>query len=347
MTRYFITGAQGFVGRYLISHILTSVPDDDILGIGRSPRRDKTFTHSVRWGMRSPSAPLPAELRDVDEKRYRYISADIHERARITALLREFRPDIILHMASGLRDDMPSSLLKTNIEGTMNLLEAVADANIGVAKIVLGSSGGVYGPPESLPIDEDAACNPIDFYSITKLAAEHVARSEARRHHLPLICARLFNLAGPGQDERHICGRFGSQIAATLDGLAPALIEVQTLDSTRDVIDVRDAAAALGVIAKRGLSGAIYNVASGTETPMRDVLQATLEAAGLVNKVIVRQGSVRAIDIPRHVASVERLRSLGCACRYTLRQTMEDVISYYRNDVRSAALDTTGMVLAH
>ena len=80
---------------------------------------------------------------------------------------------------------------------------------------------------------------------------------------------------------------------------------------------------------------------------MRDVLQATLEAAGLVNKVIVRQGSVRAIDIPRHVASVERLRSLGFACRYTLRQTMEDVISYYRNDVRSAALDTTGMALVH
>src|SRR5207237_6350526 len=124
MTRYFITGAQGFVGRYLISHILRSETDAQILGIGRSSRRDQTFTHSVRWGSRSLPAPLPAEVRDLHEERYTYVPADIHKRRKITAILQEFRPDVILHMASGLRDDNPSSLLRTNVEGTMDLLEA-------------------------------------------------------------------------------------------------------------------------------------------------------------------------------------------------------------------------------
>src|SRR5262249_37671658 len=252
-------------------------------------------------------------------------------------MLADFQPNVVVHLASGLRDDPTSSLLTTNVEGTIDLLEAVSGIKKSVEKIILGSTGGVYGVPEKLPIDEQAACNPNDFYSARKLAADHASRFLARQCGLPVICARLFNLAGPGQDERHICGRFGSRAAAILEDLIPPVLDVESLDTTRDFIDVRDAVNALIAISERGTPHAIYNVASGNETSIQRILDITMEAAGLTNRVTIRRNPGRITDIPRHAASTERLRSLGFECRFTMEQTIQDILHYYRTCVRPAA----------
>jgi GDP-4-dehydro-6-deoxy-D-mannose reductase len=223
------------------------------------------------------------------------------------------------------------------VEGTIKLLEAISESRCSVRRIVLGSTGGIYGVPEKLPIDESAPCNPIDTYSTTKLAAEHATRILAEQRRLPVVWARLFNLAGPGQDERHICGRFGSQAAAIVEGLAPPVLDVESLDTTRDFVDVRDAARALITISERGVPMSSYNVGSGHETSVRTVLDITLLAAGLTDRVTIQQRISRIADIPRHVASVARLRSLGFECQYSLDQTIRDILSYYRISVHKRA----------
>src|ERR671927_385428 len=73
-----------------------------------------------------------------------------------------------------------------------------------------------------------------------------------RRYHIPTIWARLFNLTGPGQDERHVCGRFASQAAAIGEKELPPIIEVGPLDTTRDFIDVRDVASAVKLLVEKG-----------------------------------------------------------------------------------------------
>src|SRR5262249_48652842 len=304
MKRYFVTGAQGFVGRYLISSILESQNDAAVLGIGRSPWRNDTFTHCVRWAGTLVPAPLPPRL-SIKSRRYEYVVVNVHRREDIAALLQDFQPDVVVHLASGLRDDPISSLLATNVQGTIDLLDAVSEIKERVGKIILASTGGVYGVPDKLPIDEQAACNPIDPYSRTKLAAEHASRILAQQYSLPVIWARLFNLAGPGQDERHVCGRFGSQAAAILERHTPAVLEVESLDTTRDFIDVRDAASALISICERGVPSSIYNVGSGNETSIETILDMTLEAARLRNQVTLRSKSRRIVDVPRHAASIE------------------------------------------
>jgi GDP-4-dehydro-6-deoxy-D-mannose reductase len=332
MKRYFITGAQGFVGRYLTWSILESERDSQILGIGRSHRQDLFFTHAVQWAGRSLPAPLPPSLYSMTN-RYQYVAVNVHSREHVGELLRAFQPDTVVHLASGLRDDPTSSLLATNVEGTLDLLHAVTEVKESVSKIIIGSTGGVYGIPKKLPIDEQAPCNPVDLYSVTKLAAEHASRIVAQEHGLPVIWARLFNLAGPGQDERHICGRLCSQAAAILKDLAPPVMDVQSLHTTRDFIDVRDAASALIAICDLGVPSSIYNVASGTETPMQTVLDLILEAAGLMSRVTVRRKPGRSPDIQRHAASIERLRSLGFECRYSLGETVGEILDYYRTCV--------------
>jgi nucleoside-diphosphate-sugar epimerase len=343
--RYFVTGAQGFVGRYLIWSILESQSDAAVLGIGRSGCQNHSFTHCVQWSGKPIPAPLPPRLR-IESSRYEYVAVNVHRRDHIAAMLQDFQPDVVVHLASGLRDDPISSLLTTNVKGTIDLLDAVSEMKEGVKKIILGSTGGVYGVPEKLPIDEQAVCIPIDLYSTTKLAAEHASRIMARQYGLPVIWARLFNLAGPGQDERHICGRFASQASAILEDLTPAVLDVESLDTTRDFVDVRDTASALITICEYGEPSSIYNVGSGNETSMQAILDITLEAAELRNRVTVRRKAGRIVDIPRHVASIDALRSLGFECRYTLDQTIRDVLDYYRTCVRGNALTAMNMAPA-
>ena len=331
-SRFLITGAQGFVGRYLVARLLRAARGVEILGVGRSARRGNQFTHSIHFGATHLAAPLPEELSRIDsDTRYRYIAVDICDCARLTRVIRDFRPQIVIHLASALRDDPPESLFRANIEGTVRLIEAIGESGIEKPKLIIGSTGGVYGTAsqDQLPLSEDNPCQPVDLYSISKLAAEEASRALARLHQIPVIWARLFNLVGPGQDERHVCGKFAGTIAAIIAGGLPREIAVGALGTTRDFLDVRDAAQGLQILAERGAHGETYNVGSGTETSIESVLHRTLRAAGLTSVIEINSVAVRAQDVPRHFANVERLKALGFAPRYDLDQSIEDLLRYY------------------
>ena len=331
-SRFLITGAQGFVGRYLAAQLLGAARGAAVLGIGRSARRGDQFTHAIHFGATRLAAPLPEELSRVDcNIGYNYVAVDICDCARLTKVIRDFRPQIVIHLASALRDDPPESLFRANIEGTVRLIEAISESGIEKPKLIIGSTGGVYGtaPEDELPLSEDNPCRPVDLYSISKLAAEEASRSLARLHKIPAIWARLFNLVGPGQDERHVCGKFASTIAAMITGGLPRKITAGALDTTRDFIDVRDAAQGLQILAERGTPGETYNVGSGTETSIESVLDRTLRAARLTSVIEINRVSARAQDVPRHFANVERLKALGFAPRYDLDRSIEDLLRYY------------------
>ncbi len=210
--RVLISGAQGFVGRYLVAHLLEADEDIEVLGVGRSPSQMQTFTHVVRWGSRTLPAPLTETLQIQNPRgRYRYRVTDIGHRAELCQRLRDFRPHVVIHLASGLRDDAAEYLFRTNVEGTIHLIEAIAASGIELDMLILGSTGGVYGRPEaaSLPLAEEAPCEPIDLYASSKLAAEHASRILTTRYGIPTIWARLFNLVGAGQDRA--CCRFATR----------------------------------------------------------------------------------------------------------------------------------------
>ncbi|HKP13388.1 MAG TPA: NAD-dependent epimerase/dehydratase family protein [Blastocatellia bacterium] len=338
--RYLITGAQGFVGRYLVAHLLNAESGAEILGIGRSPASDDRFTHAVHWGAVRLAAPLPRELDEVfSDRRYRYAAVDLRQRAELTRVIKDYRPEAVFHLAAALRDDPPESLFRINVEGTIHLIEAIAESAIERPRLIFGSSGGVYGIPhgDALPLGESHPCRPIDFYSISKLAAEQAAWALARLYKIPLIVTRLFNLVGPGQDERHACGKFASTLAAIAANQLPRQITVGALATTRDFLDVRDAAAALHLLSERGEAGAAYNVGSGNETGIGAVLAIALRAAGLAGSVEVRAGANRALDIPRHFADIRRLKALGFRPRLSLERSIEDLFRYYFKTVADSA----------
>jgi nucleoside-diphosphate-sugar epimerase len=332
MTRYLITGAQGFVGRYLIAHLLTEQSDARIIGIGRSPRLRDRLTHTIHLGSVQIPAPLPGYLAAIEaDPRYDYLSIDINNVEAMKSLLADFSPDIVIHLASGLRDDPPATLFRTNVEGTINLLNAIGGVAARPSKLVIGSTGGVYGVPAELPIHENQACVPNDVYSISKLAQEHAARVLCAPLNLRVAFARIFNVVGPGQDERHICGQLAARAAGILVDRLPAVVTHGPLHTTRDFVDVRDVARAIVMIAGPAAPAGLFNVGSGVESSMQEVLDTILELTGLHGRVGSESRKNRPNDVPRHVASIERLRSLGFQPAYTLRESLEDVVSYYVN----------------
>lgn len=335
MTRYFITGAQGFVGRHLVAHLLASEVNTEILGTGRSAENRACFTHQVSWGLRRLAAPLPRTMQiPRHDQRYRYLSLDLADAEETSRELRRFRPDVVIHLASALRGDSSPVQFRTNAEGSLQLIAALERADVEPARIVFGSTGGVYGLPDDseLPLREDSPSRPADIYGVSKLATEQATRLEVRRLKWNAVWARLFNIVGIGQDERHVCGRFASQAVAILRGEIAGRIEVGALESTRDFIDVHDVARALFFLAHHERPHEIVNVASGRETSIGEVLRMTLSRCGLSGRIEIVPSATRS-DVTRHVADVSRLSGLGFSAAISLEQSLDDLIQYYLNQV--------------
>lgn len=332
--RYLITGAQGFVGRHLAARLLRMPGDVEVFGIGRSAELLDCFTHWITMCGRRMRAPLPADLR-IDRRRYRYQVVDIMDQGTLAAHIGACRPDVIFHLASGLWGDDPARLAATNIRGIVSLITAAGDADHAHARLVVGSSGAVYGAPDALPISEDAAARPLEIYGVTKLVAEHAALAAARSVRMAVVIGRIFNVVGAGADERHAPARFAQQIADLTREVAKEL-QVGNLDATRDFIDVRDVAEALIILAERGAAGEAYNIGTGIETKLSTIIERL--AARTEMQPEIRRAHFRNTDIPRHVASIEKLRLLGYTTNVPLEESLTSMLDYYLRPIQAKAL---------
>lgn len=326
--RLAVTGAQGLLGRQLVSTALDGGAEA-VLGLGRSPRSDDRFTHDLEWLGRRVPAPLPAALRPaaVDD-RYEYARVDLCDVAAVSAVARQFRPDAVIHAAAALRDEGWNRLVASNMNALFGLVRGFASQP--PPKLVLTSTGSVYGAARGIvPFAEDGPTEPIELYGATKRAGEDIARILAAEGGIPLVIGRVFNLIGPGLQDRHLPGTLASQIAAIARGLAPPELTLGPLDATRDFIDTRDAAAALLALAAAPDPPQVVNVASGVETEVQRVLDLMIELAG-ADGIRIDQVDGRRSDIPRAFADVGRLRALPFAPRYQLRQALADMLSYFQ-----------------
>lgn len=318
MRRFLVTGAQGLVGRYLIARLLEQDPGAQVLGLGRSPECDASFSHG---------SPLPPALRSTlasSRERYRYAPVALRDGAALSETVRSFDPECVFHLASALHSAPEPQLLDTNVQGTLSLLNALSGHR---ALLVHGSSASVYGEPRQLPMPETHPCKPVDVYGVSKLAAEQLVALKAARGGAPFFIARIFNIVGPGQTAAHACGRFAKELVALQRSTQPVL-EVGPLHPTRDFVDVRDVAQGLVDIARRGKPGETYNLASGTETAIGEVLRELVRAAGTDLRVVERGD--RPAGVSRHVADVSKLAQLGYAPRYSLAQSLGELVHYER-----------------
>jgi GDP-4-dehydro-6-deoxy-D-mannose reductase len=284
--RALVTGAGGFVGSHLVRDLLED--GFEVTAAGRS-------------------------------------EGDVTDPQAMRELAGEARPTHVFHLA-GIREGSLEELLRINLGGTVNVLEAIA-AEAPRARVLVVGSAAEYGETTHEPVDEDHPLQPRTDYGIAKAAQGLAAAAVAARHGLHLVRVRLFNLLGPGEPTSFVASAIAARVAAIQAGTGRPPLRTGDLDTRRDFVDVRDAARAIRLAARGGKAGAVYNVCSGTATPIRTLVEELLALAGLdVPVEPVPEPAV--LNIRGHAGSAERLtRATGWHPERSLRDSLADVLA--------------------
>lgn len=311
--RALVTGASGFVGRYLVSALRREGADVTHCG---GPHDE--YQHDC-----------VIDLADIQTVRY---------------ALETHRPTVIFHLAA--QTFVPTSVrtpmetYDANTMGTARVAQAVRDyAGEPRPRIVFASSAEVYGAraQNEYPLRETLDPRPVNPYGASKAAAEAILLGESRSFGLDVVIARTFNLIGPGQDEHFAVASFAAQLARIAGGGPPQLL-VGNLRAARDFLDVRDAVNAYGALARDGESGEIYNVCSGTAVTIRDVLRELITIAHVPVEVREDPHRARRSDSPLSVGDPSKIRArTGWASKIALSRSLRDVYEDARRAVPSGA----------
>ena len=269
----------------------------------------------------------------------RFVHADLREAAQVDAALDEGFDGVLHFAALALVAESvsnPERYYRTNVEGTLNLLEAMRDAS--VARLVFSSTCAVYGQPDEVPIREDAPPRPANAYGASKLAVDGMISDFCTAYGLGAVSLRYFNVAGAsagaGEDhepETHLI----PNILRTAQGRNPEVevfgTDYPTPDGTavRDYIHIEDLATAhlLALDATVAGTHAIFNLGTGNGYSVREVIDTVSAVTGLEIPTVERPR--RPGDPPRLVAGAEKIRSqLGWEPRHDLRSMVADAWSF-------------------
>lgn len=250
---------------------------------------------------------------------------DVTDPEAMRRLVAEARPTHAFHLA-GTRDGELDELLRVNVSGTVNVLEAVAAAAPATRVLVVGSAAE-YGETNREPVGEEHPLQPVTDYGVTKAAQELAAVAVGTRRGLHLTRVRLFNVLGPGEPSSFVASAIASRIAAIQAGAERPPLRTGDLSTRRDFVDVRDVARALRLAATCGAAGAVYNVCSGTATPIRSLVEELLAMAGL-DVAVDSCPEPAVLNVRGHAGSAERLRkATGWQPKRSLRDSLAEVLA--------------------
>lgn len=296
-----ITGAGGFVARYLV---------DELAAHG----------HQVSTTDILPDVALPD-----------YRRADLCNPDEMRSLVRDVRPDACVHLGAvsfvpdGTKD--PGRLLSINVGGTVNLLSAFHE-EMPSARFLFVSTAQVYGcssEKTSLQVTEESPTYPLSMYMISKCAGEQVALAYGAYYDMDTLIARPGNHTGPGQTTRFLVASLVAQAKKIRAGEESRFV-AGNLESERDFTDVRDVVSAYRLILERGRRGGKYNISSGNHVPLRKLMELVQSAAGIDAPVEVNPALVRKTDYSRVMDTTSLRYGLGWRPKYSLEQTIRDMM---------------------
>ncbi|NWF64697.1 MAG: NAD-dependent epimerase/dehydratase family protein [Chloroflexi bacterium] len=259
---FLITGAAGFLGSSLANHLARE-------------------GHQVR-GLDDLSTGDPKALSpDVH-----FTRGDVSDRPKLWTLLQDV--DVVYHLAA--RVSVQESILyprdynTVNVGGTVALMEAMRD--VGVKRVVLASSGAVYGDMNDGSLKETDIPNPRSPYAVSKISAEHYVRTIGNLWNIETVSLRIFNAYGPGQhlppSHPPVVPHYlrqalrGGTLVAHGDG-----------SQTRDYIYVDDVVSAMVAAATApNVNGQVINVGSGVETSIKELINTVLDVTNSKANVV-------------------------------------------------------------
>lgn len=296
MSDLLVTGQSGFVGGHVLQHAEAAT--------------------TGKWRV---VAPIPYDLLDPDS---------------LDRWLSTVRPQAVIHLAGqtfvpdAARN--PAHTLQVNLLGTLNLLQALKRTGF-KGTFLYVSSGDIYGqvPGKDLPITETRLPQPRNPYAVSKLAAEHLCLQWSFSEPAwRIMVARPFNHIGPGQTGDFLLPDMARQLVRIQQGMQPPRLQVGDVDVSRDFLDVRDVVQAYFELLEHGRSGEIYNVCSGKEQNIRELIMQMADLAEVNIALEQDAGRLRRAEQRRVCGSSAKLHShTGWQPRITITTTLRDVLN--------------------
>jgi len=308
-----VTGAGGFIGSHLTEYFAT---------LGARTRALVRYNSADSWGLLDASSVK----NDVE-----VFSGDIRDRESMRKAMKGV--DVIFHLAALIAIpysyQSPTSYVRTNVEGTLNVLQSALENDVGL--VVHTSTSEVYGTACYVPIDESHPLQGQSPYSASKIGADKIAEAFHLSYGLPVVTIRPFNTYGPRQSSRAVIPTIITQ------ALTQTKVKLGSLHPTRDLNFVKDTAKAFVSAAEYPEAvGKVINIGSEKEISIGDLADTILDIIGKDIPIESDDQRIRPND-----SEVERLCAdntkakeiLNWHPKYTLKQGLQETIEWIEKNL--------------
>lgn len=318
-----ITGSEGFIGSHLTERLVE---------LGAEVTALVQYNSFNNWGW--------IDTFDKNIKgSIKVVTGDIREYDGLKRIVKG--QEVVFHLAALIAIpysySSPMAYVRTNVEGTTNVLEACREYN--VEKVVHTSTSETYGTALYVPIDEKHPMQGQSPYSASKISADKMAESYYKSFNVPVSTIRPFNTYGPRQSARAVIPTIISQI---LSGKTE--VKLGSLTPTRDFNYVKDTAEAFIKVAESDKTiGEVVNAGSNYEISIGDTVKKIIDIIGKDVKIICDEERLRPekSEVNRLWADNRKIRELtGWKPNYTLEEGLKETIkwikdnlSYFKTDI--------------
>jgi len=318
-----ITGGAGFIGSHLVRRMVLNYPEYHIINLDKL-----TYAGNL------------ANLKDIDQKpNYQFIKADICDLKSIQDIFNQFKPDAVIHLAAESHVDRsisdPLAFVKTNVEGTVNLLFAAREIwkDRQDVRFHHVSTDEVFGSlGEHGFFTETTAYDPRSPYSASKASSDHFVRAWFHTYHFPVVMSNCSNNYGPF----HFPEKLIPLMIANIIHEKPLPVYGKG-DNIRDWLWVEDHCSAIDLIFHKGRLGESYNVGGKNEWKnidlvyfLCDLMDQKLSRKPGTNRQLIRFVEDRAGHDKRYAIEPEKLeKELGWSPSLTFEQGLEKTVDWY------------------
>lgn len=251
------------------------------------------------------------------------------ESSKFMKTLSSTRPEVVFHLAADpyipLSYDYPERFVRTNFEGTLNVL--MTCKTFEVKRIIHYSTSEVYGSAKAIPMNEQHPTSPQSVYAVSKLAADHLCQVLAKEQDIPVVVVRPFNCYGPRETHPYVIPEIVSQLAKS------DILTLGNLEARRDFTYVDDTARAVCMLlSKERVEGQAFNIGSGRDHSIKEIAEkigSTMRPGDL--KIKVEQSKLRPYDVTRLVCDSSKLRTLtGWKPEIEIEEGLKRTVEWYK-----------------
>jgi len=304
-----LTGASGFIGSHLCRLLVDRGAE----------------VHALTSTVSSVYPPRLVDLRD----RIVLHEGNLTDRSAMDVVARAVKPSHVFHLGAythvGKSWQRVDECVQANVQGTLNLLQALAD--VGYERFVYTGTSEIYGDID-VPFQEDAIVNPVSPYSVSKYAGERYCRLFQRSHGWPIVMVRPFNAYGPAQTPDRVIPEI---ITRALRGQDIPMTQGRQTREFNYVEDIAEGFLAAGTTP--GVEGELFNIGCGEEISMQDLARRLLSVMGDPVQALFGALPERPTEIWRMYCDSTRARErLGWAPRHSLEEGLAKTIAWYRTE---------------